>query len=72
MPLKYFAYLDGLADGLNNPTYEVKDILNEIIAEIKQESYSKECFGDTYSKEDKVVDLTDIIRIFEKYKEETK
>lgn len=67
---KYFAYLDGVADGLNESRNDVNSVLDKIKAEILDSAFSVVNPKNTYEYIN-VLDLDSIERILNKYKAET-
>jgi hypothetical protein len=66
---KYFAYLDGVADGLNESRNDVNSVLDKIRAEIMQLDifYDNDYFS---SNKDAMFKCNDILQILDKYEGE--
>ena len=62
---KYFAYLDGVADGLNESRNDINTVLDEIRAEIPKLS----CGDNQYRQA--LVKVADVIKCIDKYKAES-
>ena len=62
---KYFAYLDGVADGLNESRNDVSEVLDKIRAEIEQIT---DTMGVSYNQ---YVSKIDVLQILDKYKAES-
>lgn len=62
---KYFAYLDGVADGLNESRNDVNSVLDKIRSEIEEERKGYPPSADEYKTINKV------LQIIDKYKEES-
>lgn len=62
---KYFAYLDGVADGLNESRKDVNSVLDKIRTEIK----SLQNANPSYWHSGDMVDRDDVFDIIDKYRE---
>lgn len=62
---KYFAYLDGVADGLNESRKDVNSVLDKIRTEIK----SLQNANPSYWHSGDMVDREEVLEIIDKYTE---